>query len=145
MRAGVFERRELFSNAENFAVKNLTPVLGQAPDAWSELPDPEAVFVGGSGREVQHIVELAFGRLRPGGRLVATVSSIDTLAAVRGVLEPWAGDVQVWMINIARGTYQMDRMVFESLNPTFIVGARKPDRRTQTHAMEPDQQERETP
>lgn len=116
----------ILSNAENFAVENLTPVLGQAPDAWQDLPDPDAVFVGGSGREVQRIVELAFGRLRPAGRLVVTVSSIDTLSAVRNVLEPLAGDVQVWMINIARGTYQMDRMVFESLNPTFLVGARKP-------------------
>jgi precorrin-6B C5,15-methyltransferase / cobalt-precorrin-6B C5,C15-methyltransferase len=83
------------------------------------------VFVGGSGREVSRIVELAFERLRPDGRLVVTVSSIDTLSAVRSVLESLAGDVQVWMVNIARGTYQMDRMVFESLNPTFLIGARK--------------------
>jgi precorrin-6B C5,15-methyltransferase / cobalt-precorrin-6B C5,C15-methyltransferase len=120
----------ILANAENFQVRNLTPVLGQAPEAWGELPDPDAIFVGGSGREVQRIVELAFQRLRPGGRLVATVSSIDTLAGLRGVLEQSAGEVQVWMINIARGTYQMDRMVFESLNPTFIVAARKPERRT---------------
>jgi precorrin-6B C5,15-methyltransferase / cobalt-precorrin-6B C5,C15-methyltransferase len=112
-------------NAENFAVRNLTPVLGQAPEAWRDLPDPDAVFVGGSGREVQRIVELAFGRLRQEGRLVVTVSSVDTLSAVRGVLESMAGDVQLWMVNIARGTYQLDRMVFESLNPIFLIGARK--------------------
>jgi precorrin-6Y C5,15-methyltransferase (decarboxylating) len=40
----------IVSNAERFGLKNIVAVLGRAPDAWTELPDPEAIFVGGSGR-----------------------------------------------------------------------------------------------
>ena len=100
-------------------------VLGRAPDAWKDLPDPDSIFVGGSGREISRVVELAFARLRPGGRLVASVGSIESLSAVHQALERAAKNVNVWMINIARGTYQLERVRFEALNPTFLLGVIK--------------------
>ena len=114
------------SNAERFGVRNLTPILGKAPEAWAGLPQPDAVFVGGTGRQVRRIVELAFEQLRPGGRLVANVGSVENLAAVREVLLARGGDPSVLMINLARGNDQLDRLHFEALHPTFIVSAVKP-------------------
>ncbi len=113
------------ANAERFGLANLVAVLGRAPDAWKDLPDPDSIFVGGSGREISHVVELAFARLRPGGRLVASVGSIESLSAVHQALERAAKNVNVWMINIARGTYQLERVRFEALNPTFLLGVIK--------------------
>jgi precorrin-6B C5,15-methyltransferase / cobalt-precorrin-6B C5,C15-methyltransferase len=115
------------ANAERFGVSNLVAVLGRAPDAWRELPDPDAIFVGGSGREISHVVELAYERLRQGGRLVASVGSIESLSAVQQTLARLAKDVNLWMINIARGTYQLERMRFEALNPTFLLSVVKGD------------------
>lgn len=114
------------TNAERFGVANLTPVLGQAPHAWAALPDPDAVFVGGTGRMVGRLAEQAYDRLRPGGRIVVNVGSIESLAGVREALQGKSGDAKVWMINIARGSYQLERMRFESLNPTFLIGAVRP-------------------
>lgn len=111
------------ANAERFGVTNLMPVLGQAPDAWKGLPEPDAIFVGGTGRHIRGLVEQAFARLKPGGRLVANVGSIDNLADVRKVLHKAAGDTKVLMINISRGNDQLDRLRFESLNPTFLIVA----------------------
>ncbi|HEX3727756.1 MAG TPA: precorrin-6y C5,15-methyltransferase (decarboxylating) subunit CbiE [Pirellulales bacterium] len=116
----------IMSNAERFGVSNLVAILGQAPDAWRELPDPDSIFVGGSGREISRLVELAYERLRAGGRLVASVGSIESLSAVHGALERLAKDVNLWMINIARGTQQLERVRFEALNPTFLLGVVKP-------------------
>jgi precorrin-6Y C5,15-methyltransferase (decarboxylating) len=114
------------ANAERFGVANLVPVLGKAPEAWENLPDPDAIFVGGTGRMVSKIVELAVARLRPGGRIVANVGSLDNVVAVREALQSAVGDAHVWMFNIARGTYQLERLRFEALNPTFLLGAVKP-------------------
>lgn len=114
------------ANAERFGVRNLTPVLGQAPEAWEKLPQPDAIFVGGSGRHVRGIVEQAFAKLKPGGRLVANVGSIENLSAVQECLHAAAGDASVWMVNIARGVQQLERMRFEAMNPTFLVSAVKP-------------------
>jgi precorrin-6Y C5,15-methyltransferase (decarboxylating) len=113
------------ANAERFGVGNLSGVHGRAPEAWKELPDPDAIFVGGTGRAVSHIVEVALARLRPRGRIVANVTSIDNVAAVNEVLRRLLGDANVWMISVSRGVHQMDRLRFESLNPTFLLGAVK--------------------
>jgi precorrin-6Y C5,15-methyltransferase (decarboxylating) len=113
------------SNAERFGVTNLTPILGKAPEAWAGLPPPDAVFVGGTGRQVRRIVELAFEQLRPGGRLVANVGSIENLADVREVLLAKTDDTQVLMINLSRGNDQLERLHFEASNPTFLVSAIK--------------------
>jgi len=112
------------SNAERFGVKSLVPVLGKAPEAWQGLPDPDAVFVGGTGRQVRSIVDLAYDRLRPGGRLVAHVGSIDNVAEVRRMLEDKsdkAKDVDVWLMQLARATHQFDQLRFEALNPSFLI------------------------
>jgi precorrin-6Y C5,15-methyltransferase (decarboxylating) len=120
------EDHQLISaNAARFGVKNLTPVLGRAPDAWQPLPDPDCVFVGGSGREISRLVELAYGRLRSGGRLVANVGSIENLSAVHETLRHYTDDVRIWMINVARGVEQLERVRFESLNPTFLLAVVK--------------------
>jgi precorrin-6Y C5,15-methyltransferase (decarboxylating) len=116
----------ILENAKRFQVANLVPVLGRAPEAWSDLPDPDSAFIGGSGRGIWRLVDAAFGRLRTGGRLVATMGSIDNLAEVHRVLRGYSPDVKVWMINIARGNYQLERVRFESLNPTFLVSVVKP-------------------
>jgi precorrin-6Y C5,15-methyltransferase (decarboxylating) len=112
-------------NADRFGVSNVTLVAGRAPEAWDDLPDPHAVFIEGSGREVARIAELAFGRLRTGGWLVANVVSIQSLDEVRQVLWKLDADVQSWMINVARGTDQLERLSFEALNPTFLLAAEK--------------------
>jgi precorrin-6Y C5,15-methyltransferase (decarboxylating) len=116
----------IMANAERFGVNNLVPVLGQAPDAWASLPDPDSAFVGGSGREISRVVESAYQRLRPGGRLVASVGSIESLSSVHAALARLTKDVNVLMINIARGTDQLERVRFEALNPTFLLGVVKP-------------------
>jgi precorrin-6Y C5,15-methyltransferase (decarboxylating) len=116
----------ILANAQRFQVQNLTAVLGPAPEAWRELPDPDCVFVGGSGRGISRLVESAYQRLRVGGRLVATMGSIDNLAEVHRVLRDCCPDVKVWMLHFARGNYQMDRIRFQSLNPSFLVSVVKP-------------------
>jgi len=112
-------------NAEHFGVANLTPVLGRAPEAWEDLPDPDCVFVGGSGRQLARLIEPAFARLKTGGRLVVTMGSIDNLADVEALLREQCPDVKLWMMNFARGTYQLERIRFEAINPTFVISAVK--------------------
>ena len=113
-------------NARLFGVANLNPVLGRAPEAWEAIPDPDAIYVGGSGREASMLVERAWERLKPGGRLVTACNSIENLAAVHALLRSRSGDAAYWMVNVARGVEQLDRIRFEAINPTFLIAATKP-------------------
>lgn len=112
-------------NAERFSVTNLIAVLGKAPEAWANLPDPDCVFIAGAGREVNRIAEAAFQRLRTSGRLVVSVVSIDNFTSLRQSLQQHCPDVPTWMINVSRGADQMGRLSFEPLKPTFVLLAVK--------------------
>ncbi|MEZ6138438.1 MAG: precorrin-6y C5,15-methyltransferase (decarboxylating) subunit CbiE [Pirellulaceae bacterium] len=116
----------LIENAKTFGVANLTPILGEAPTAWQELPDPDAVFVGGTGRSVVSLVEAAWGRLRRGGRLVVNVASLDNLTGTEKTLRAKECDPQILMVNLSRGRQQMDALRLEAANPSFLVVAVKP-------------------
>jgi len=120
------DHRLIIANAERFAVKNLHAVLGRAPEAWADLPDPDAIYVGGSGRDVSMLVEEAWKRLKAGGRLVTACNSIENLAAVHTMLRARSSDAAYWLVTIARGIEQLDRIRFESLNPIFLIAATKP-------------------
>ena len=122
----VEDRQLIVENANRFGVKNLVPVLGHAPEAYADLPDPDAVFVGGTGRGVARLIRSAFERLRPGGRLVATMRSINNVAETQQAFIAEGLHIKIWMINLARGTYQLDRVRFEPLAPTFLLAVVKP-------------------
>ena len=113
-------------NAERFGVNNVFAIHGAAPSAWDDLPDPDAVFIGGTGRQLATIVLDVIARLKPGGRLVADMASIDNVAEVQGILRKATGDENVWMFNVAKGNYQLERVRFDAQNPIFLLSAIKP-------------------
>ena len=114
------------TNAERFGVPNVRAVAGRAPDVLADLPDPDAIFVGGTGRQVDLVLNAAFARLGPGGRLAVNVATIDGLATAHRTLKVLAGEVLLWNVAVSRGIDQMDRVRFEAVNPTFVLAVVKP-------------------
>ncbi len=115
------------ANAESFGVPNVRTVLGKAPEVLAGLPEPDAVFVGGTGRQADLVLSAAYDRLCPGGSLAINVATIEGLASAHQTLKGLAGQVLVWNVSIARGIDQMDRLRFEAVPPTFLLVARKQD------------------
>ncbi|RMF39101.1 MAG: precorrin-6y C5,15-methyltransferase (decarboxylating) subunit CbiE [Planctomycetota bacterium] len=115
----------LVENARRFGATNVIPVLGQAPEAWRDLPDPHAIFVGGTGRQVADLVQSAWSRLRPGGYLVANVGSLDNLMAVDQTMRDRAPDRKVVMVSLARSNPQLDMLRLEAMHPSFLFVAHK--------------------
>jgi precorrin-6B C5,15-methyltransferase / cobalt-precorrin-6B C5,C15-methyltransferase len=115
----------IHENAERFGVVNVNAVLGRAPEAFDELPDPDAVFIAGAGREVIRLTDAAYARLRRGGRLVVNTTGIDHLSELRQLLSGYSSQIHVWMINLSRGTDQLDRLTFEPLKPSFLLAVTK--------------------
>ena len=117
----------MLENAKHFGVENLVGVLGQAPKAWEKLPDPHAIFVGGTGRAVTSIVQASWPRLQTGGTLVVNVMSIENVSDLQQYFVHDMGlEPQLWMIQISRGTYQLEKHRFETANPSFLVKVTKP-------------------
>jgi precorrin-6Y C5,15-methyltransferase (decarboxylating) len=113
------------ANAEAFGVPNVRAVLGRAPDVLASLPEPEAIFVGGTGRQVDLVLSAAYARLCEGGSMAVNVATIEGLATAYHTLKALAGSVRVWNVSIARGIEQMDRLRFEAIAPTFLLAVTK--------------------
>jgi precorrin-6Y C5,15-methyltransferase (decarboxylating) len=115
----------IVANAQTFGLRNLTAIHGMAPAVFDGLPAPDGIFVGGLGKEVARLLEAAFAALRPGGRLVVHVASLENLSAVYATLKNLAAHVGALLVNLARGTEQLETLRFEALNPTFLLGVTK--------------------
>ena len=118
----------IIANAQRFGVENLVPVLGRAPEAWQDLPDPDSVFVGGSGRHIARLVEAAYERLRVGGRLVATMTQHRQHRRSAPVAPHAAAPTSRSGCSTSPGaTTSSTACASKSATPTFLVAVVKPE------------------
>ncbi|MGH6813160.1 MAG: precorrin-6y C5,15-methyltransferase (decarboxylating) subunit CbiE [Methylocella sp.] len=68
-------------NAENLGVPHIEIIAGRAPEAFANLPRPQAIFAGG-GASDKRLLDAAYAALAPGGRLVVNAVTLDTEAEV---------------------------------------------------------------
>jgi precorrin-6Y C5,15-methyltransferase (decarboxylating) len=115
----------IVANAETFGIRNVQAVFGTAPAVFRDLPDPDAIFVGGNGGEVSRLLEAAYATLRPGGRLVANVGTLEMLALTYDTLKRLAPSVSVLLVNLSRSVEQLEALRFEAVNPTFLLRVAK--------------------
>jgi precorrin-6Y C5,15-methyltransferase (decarboxylating) len=115
----------IVANAETFGVHNVRPVFGTAPEVFARLPAPDAIFVGGNGGEVARMMEACYAALRPGGRLVTNVGTLEMLSSTSAALKRLAGRVDVLLMNLARGVEQLESLRFEAVNPTWLLRIEK--------------------
>ena len=115
------KRREFFNyareNLARFPAPNLQLLHGTAPDQVVNWPDPDAVFIGGSGGRLEAIIDLIQRRLRPGGRLVINLATLENLATIRQLLP----EARITQLQVSRGVPILEMLRFEALNPVFIV------------------------
>jgi precorrin-6Y C5,15-methyltransferase (decarboxylating) len=64
------------TNADALGTPRLKIISGKAPEALSDAPAPDAIFIGG-GIGNDGVFETAWGKLKPAGRLVANVVTIE--------------------------------------------------------------------
>jgi precorrin-6Y C5,15-methyltransferase (decarboxylating) len=78
-------------NADRLGV-GLSVVTGSAPQALTGLPTPDAVFIGG-GAGTPGMIETCWQALRPGGRLVVNVTTLESEQAVYAGHELHGGEL----------------------------------------------------
>ncbi|NMG74327.1 precorrin-6y C5,15-methyltransferase (decarboxylating) subunit CbiE [Aromatoleum diolicum] len=112
-------------NAQRLQATNYTLVEGKAPDGLDTWPDPDAVFIGGSGGELAHLIELCLARLRPAGRLVMNFVTLENLATATTALAAAGAEWEVTMLSAARSQPILDMHRLAAQNPVWIITARK--------------------
>ncbi len=116
-------------NIRRFERHNVKVIQALAPEHLEELPDPTAVFIGGSGGRMDEILRLACNRLRPGGRIVINAATLETLHAAIDSLKTNRFVVEVTLVNVSRSKDMLNLTRLEALNPVFVIsGGREMER-----------------
>ncbi len=115
----------LRENFQKFHVRHASIVEGDAPSCLEDLPDPDRVFIGGSGGNLWDILKAVDERLLAGGRVVINAITLDTLTAATEFFENAGYQVEVTTLNVARTRPFTDYKMFEAYNPVYIVVAEK--------------------
>jgi precorrin-6Y C5,15-methyltransferase (decarboxylating) len=114
------------TNARRLKATNYTLLEGKAPAGLDTWPDPDAVFIGGSGGELAQLITLVLDRLKPDGRLVMNFVTFENLATATATLAAAGAPWEVTQLQAARSQPILDMHRLAAQNPIWIVTARKP-------------------
>jgi len=112
-------------NLKKFVARNVMLIESYAPEGLEELPDPDRVFIGGSGGMLDEIIDAVARRLKPDGRIVLNAVTLDTLTKAVEFLEDHGYTVEVTCVNIAKTRGLTEYKMFEAHNPVYVVAAWK--------------------
>jgi precorrin-6Y C5,15-methyltransferase (decarboxylating) len=115
----------LRDNLKKFAARNVMLIEAFAPEGLDDLPDPDRVFIGGSGGMLEDIIEAVDRRLKPEGVIVLNAVTLDTLTKAVEFLEDHGYTVEVVCVNVAKTRGLTEYKMFEAHNPVYIIAAWK--------------------
>lgn len=113
-------------NQAVWGISNYSFVHGKAPQFLDTWPDPDAVFVGGSGGELAELIALCLGRLRPAGWLVMNFVTLENLSTAVETLKQLGADWDVCQIQASRSSPILAMHRMQAENPVWIVSATHP-------------------
>ena len=116
----------LRNNVARYGDGRVSVVIGSAPAVLGDLPDPDAVFIGGGGSAMPEIIATVASRLRPSGRLVANFAAMERANDTYRTLRNAGMSPGLTMISAARGRELPDGALrLEAMNPVFVVWGQK--------------------
>lgn len=108
------------ANREKFRTRNLVLVEGLAPDALSDLPAPDAVFIGGSKGSLAAIVDAALDK-NSDARICVSAIALETLSAAVAALTAKGRTVQVSQIAVSRAKAVGGLHLMMAQNPIYLI------------------------
>ena len=124
----VDQQPEAFANVKRnirqFGCYNIIPVQGEATVVLSSLPDPDRVFIGGSGGKLSAIIGQAADRLPTGGRMVVNGVIGKTVAEAPQCMTDHGLAVELIRVQIERTTLPQ-REAGKVLNPITVMTGSK--------------------
>lgn len=113
-------------NQRKFRV-DFSVVHNKAPEGLDAFPDPDAIFIGGTGGEMAELLAICSERLKEKGRIVMNLATIENLAKAAEVLKKHGFEVDILQAQLARSKPILTMTRFVPLNPIFILTAYRKD------------------
>ena len=112
-------------NRERFSAWNLRLAEGPAPEALSDLPTPDVVFIGGSGGKLPEILALVAQRA-PQARICISAIALETLHSGAQGLQELGYATEITQIAVSRTKEVGELHLLLAQNPVFLILGEKP-------------------
>ncbi|TKI50356.1 precorrin-6y C5,15-methyltransferase (decarboxylating) subunit CbiE [Lysinibacillus tabacifolii] len=109
-------------NQQKFRV-DITAIHSKAPAGLEQFPDPDAIFIGGTGGEMVELLQLCCTRLKANGRIVLNAATIENLYKAVEAFKACGFVVEILQAQLARSKPILDMTRFVPLNPIYIISA----------------------
>jgi len=113
-----------FQNQRKFRA-DITAIHGKAPDGLESFPDPDAIFIGGTGGEMVDLIKVCGKRLKKGGRIVLNAATIENLYRANEAFTQAGYQTSIMHAQISRSKPILGMNRFVPLNPIYIITAER--------------------
>lgn len=112
-------------NCKHFLVNNVHIAHGQAPEALHNLPAPDRIFIGGSGGQLNQILNFCETKLSSKGVIVLSIATLESFHTIGSWFNSRNWTVEYLQIQLARSISVSSLTRFNPLNPVTLVRANK--------------------
>ncbi|OKL35242.1 bifunctional cobalt-precorrin-7 (C(5))-methyltransferase/cobalt-precorrin-6B (C(15))-methyltransferase [Domibacillus mangrovi] len=113
-----------FQNQRKFRT-DVTAIHGKAPHGLETFPDPDAIFIGGTGGEMVDLIQTCCHRLKEGGRIVLNAATIENLYRANEAFAQAGFQTSIMHAQISRSKPILGMNRFVPLNPIYIITAQR--------------------
>ena len=111
------------SNRRKFGCSNLTIIPGEAPEALTGLPRPQAIFLGGSGGRLNEILDHLVSLKGLDCHLVANFAVIENLSRALSWFESHGLKAELSSVSLSYSQNIGKRTRLVPINPIFILNS----------------------
>lgn len=108
------------ANREKFCAWNLRLIEGRAPEALSDLPAPDGVFIGGTRGGMSGIVDTVLRR-NPRARVCVSAIAVETLSGAVSALADHGIEAQITQVSVSASRNAGKLHLLTANNPVFLI------------------------
>lgn len=96
-------------------------INGIAPEILHQLPDPDAIFIGGSSGQIREIMDYSYKRLKIDGRMVINLTTIENFQRAMDYIKSMKLKADISQINISKLTPVSKYTRFVPMDQIYII------------------------
>lgn len=113
-------------NLEKFGLgDNVTLINDNGANALKDIDNIDIAIVGGSGRELENILDIIHSKLNSKGRIIITAILVDTKIEAVNKLKELNYNPKIMEVNISNGRVLDRGVMMISENPIAVITAKK--------------------
>ncbi len=104
---------------------NVTLINDDGANALNDIDDIDIAVVGGSGRQLENILDIVHEKLNSKGRIIITAILVDTKVEAINKLKDLGYNPKIMEVNVSNGRVLDRGILMISENPIAIITAKK--------------------